>query len=239
MTFSIGSIGLLIFLIIAVLFYVVGFPLVARVSPQVFGKEQSEGEFRFAHCRIREYAESIAFYGGEPEEVKNIDKTFASVLTKQALVARTTFPLTSKTLYYDSPTLAFTTFMSNAHYNFGFLILGFQVFLKILPGKFSNFKTPGDQTNALIQMNAGIKTFMMGLTTLLSSPELITAVVGTVNRVGEMMESLEEKQKNVQLQGGMSKGAVIVSPDTKGIEFQNVTLAVPTKEKLLAEGKVL
>ena len=74
--------------------------ITGTLTGKVFAKEQYEGEFRFAHCRVREYSESIAFYGGENEEMKNIDSRFEDVLSKQVSVATRTFPLTCNSILY-------------------------------------------------------------------------------------------------------------------------------------------
>jgi putative ATP-binding cassette transporter len=49
-------------------------------------KNQSEAEFRYTLTRVRENGESIALLGGEEEERNGIDKTFAGVLRRWALL---------------------------------------------------------------------------------------------------------------------------------------------------------
>jgi putative ATP-binding cassette transporter len=49
-------------------------------------KNQSEAEFRYTLTRVRENGESIALLGGEEEERSGIDKTFAGVLRRWALL---------------------------------------------------------------------------------------------------------------------------------------------------------
>ena len=49
-------------------------------------KNQAEAEFRYTLTRVRENGESIALLGGEEEERSGIDKTFANVLRRWALL---------------------------------------------------------------------------------------------------------------------------------------------------------
>src|SRR6059058_1445012 len=50
-------------------------------------KNQAEAEYRYALTRVRENGESIALLGGEEEERAGIDRTFAGVLGKWAMLA--------------------------------------------------------------------------------------------------------------------------------------------------------
>ena len=73
---SIGWKGLIILYLFVFIVYAVLLPLLARVVPiviilsyftfvnslKVFAQEKAEGFFRYAHARVRNYAESIAFY---------------------------------------------------------------------------------------------------------------------------------------------------------------------------------
>lgn len=49
-------------------------------------KNQAEAEFRYTLTRVRENGESIALLGGEEEERSGIDRTFAGVLARWALL---------------------------------------------------------------------------------------------------------------------------------------------------------
>ncbi|CAN7740627.1 ABC transporter ATP-binding protein/permease [Rhizobium sp. LjRoot258] len=50
-------------------------------------KNQAEAEFRYTLTHVRENGESIALLGGEEEERRDLDKTFANVLRQWALLA--------------------------------------------------------------------------------------------------------------------------------------------------------
>lgn len=55
-----------------------------------YALEKREGNLRFSHMRIRTYAESVAFFGGETQERTTVDKV--SILRKN----------TFSTFTYDS-----------------------------------------------------------------------------------------------------------------------------------------
>ena len=64
---------------------------------------ETEAEFRFALVRVSESAEAVALYGGEKDERRYIDKTFANVLTAMrrvvfALMSLSTTPLKRSSL---------------------------------------------------------------------------------------------------------------------------------------------
>lgn len=58
------------------------------ISQFTFSQSKFEGNFRYAHARIRNYAESIAFYNGEEQEIANIETQFHSVLKNQLKLTR-------------------------------------------------------------------------------------------------------------------------------------------------------
>lgn len=45
--------------------------LARRVPSVEYALEKREGDLRFSHMRVRTYAESIAFFGGETQEKSN------------------------------------------------------------------------------------------------------------------------------------------------------------------------
>lgn len=50
--------------------------LAAPIAPATYEAERREGDFRFAHIRVREYSESVAFYGGEDKEATSAERLF-------------------------------------------------------------------------------------------------------------------------------------------------------------------
>jgi ABC-type uncharacterized transport system fused permease/ATPase subunit len=51
----------------------VSYFLARRVPSVEYALEKREGDLRFSHMRVRTYAESIAFFGGETQEKSTVD----------------------------------------------------------------------------------------------------------------------------------------------------------------------
>jgi putative ATP-binding cassette transporter len=68
---------------VAFLYALVGSWIVHRIGHPLirinFDQQRYEADFRFRMVRIRENAESVALYGGEPDEVRGLDATFGNV----------------------------------------------------------------------------------------------------------------------------------------------------------------
>jgi ATP-binding cassette subfamily D (ALD) protein 4 len=62
----------------------------------VFFKEHQEGNFRYLHVRLRQYAESIAFCDGEMEENARANKSLDTLLTYQRNIVNKELPLKCK-----------------------------------------------------------------------------------------------------------------------------------------------
>lgn len=55
----------------------------APVARLVFRQERLEGDLRFAHLRLREYASEVAQYGAAPAERRHLDGTLEAALANQ------------------------------------------------------------------------------------------------------------------------------------------------------------
>ena len=51
--------------------------LMKPIIPLSYAANKREGDLRFAHARIREFAESVVFYGGQDQECHNVDERFS------------------------------------------------------------------------------------------------------------------------------------------------------------------
>ena len=65
-----------------------------------FSQEQREADFRYALVRVRENAESIAFYGGETNELKVLKDRFNSTLQNLSKILVTSRNLQFFTSFY-------------------------------------------------------------------------------------------------------------------------------------------
>jgi ABC-type uncharacterized transport system fused permease/ATPase subunit len=55
--------------------------LMKPIVPVAFTANKQEGHLRFAHARVREFAESVVFYGGQDQEHANTDEKFSELYT--------------------------------------------------------------------------------------------------------------------------------------------------------------
>uniref|UniRef100_A0A6B2KX08 ABC transporter domain-containing protein n=1 Tax=Arcella intermedia TaxID=1963864 RepID=A0A6B2KX08_9EUKA len=62
--------------------------LLKPLAKYTFEQERLEGDFRYAHARIRDYAEAISFYEGEPMEKAHALTAFERVLANQKQLAK-------------------------------------------------------------------------------------------------------------------------------------------------------
>eukprot|EP01127_Copromyxa_protea_P016813 TRINITY_DN506_c0_g1_i4.p1 TRINITY_DN506_c0_g1~~TRINITY_DN506_c0_g1_i4.p1 ORF type:complete len:1239 (-),score=249.04 TRINITY_DN506_c0_g1_i4:4-3720(-) len=61
--------------------------LFAKVAHFTYLLEREEGNFRYAHARVREFSESIAFFDGKDMERENCEFNFSNVLKRQRKLA--------------------------------------------------------------------------------------------------------------------------------------------------------
>jgi len=73
----------------------IGRPLVELNS----ARQRFEADFRFSLVHLREHAESVALYGGEPVELSLFDERFSNVFTNFRQIMKQTNP--PQRFYYD------------------------------------------------------------------------------------------------------------------------------------------
>jgi ABC-type uncharacterized transport system fused permease/ATPase subunit len=66
--------------------------LMSRVTKSTWTLQMKEGSYRYLHGRIRTFAESVAFFGGEDKERRDTDTSFADVYTALVYVAISLHP---------------------------------------------------------------------------------------------------------------------------------------------------
>jgi vitamin B12/bleomycin/antimicrobial peptide transport system ATP-binding/permease protein len=90
----------------------IGRPLV----PLNFGKQRFEGDFRFSLVRLREHAESVAFYGGEPVELGVFKSRFQSVFENFRLIMKRQMRLNFFTQGYAQVAVVFPLLVVSPRY---------------------------------------------------------------------------------------------------------------------------
>lgn len=89
-----------------------------------YNQQKYEADFRFSLVRVREYAESIALYGGEAEEKRNCLQHFKYLAGNYKKVIQVRKQLTWLTAGYAHIAFIFAIFVASPHYFRGKITLG-------------------------------------------------------------------------------------------------------------------
>jgi putative ATP-binding cassette transporter len=89
-----------------------------------FDLEKHNAEFRFRMIRVRENAESIAFYGGEKDEEKRLESAFGGIWQAWWRMMNTQMRLTFFTAGYDQTAIIFPILVAAPRYFAGAIQLG-------------------------------------------------------------------------------------------------------------------
>ncbi|CAI2169389.1 2837_t:CDS:2 [Funneliformis geosporum] len=186
----------------------------------VYIKEFHEGNFRFLHIRIRQFAESIAFSLGEKAERYRLDSFFNNILKYQRKII-------DRELYLDALTESFSYFGSI----FSYLIIAIPVF----SGEYDGIEK--EKLGGIISMNAFLSLYLIyRFTEIVKQSTNISDLAGYTARIGQLLEAIEDISNNTD----------DVDPDYPfeyrpgaelSIEFSQVSFASPTGTPLLSDFK--
>ncbi len=196
----------------------VGYALFGTIVTVLLGKRliglnynqlQREADFRYGLVHLRDNAESIAFYGGESQELTSVGQRFARAIRNyHALIGW--------------------------QRNLDFFTTGHSYFVRILPylvvaplflaGKI-DFGAIGQATVAFFQIFGA-------LTLIIGQFQLLTAFAAGINRIAILDETLTDLEKGAVLESGATKiGATIDSR----LALEEVTLLTPDHQQTLVE----
>lgn len=146
---------------------------VAPVSRLVFRQERREGDLRFSHLRLREYAAEVAQYGAGAAERRQLDATLCAALANQQhlVVARTVLAACTRAVDYAGAMLNYVV-----------------VAAAVFAGMAGN---DGGQTAQFVS-NASFATLALiyTVTELLDLSDRMSRLGGLTARVGELLDAL-------------------------------------------------
>lgn len=174
-----------------------------------FKQYKLEADFRFSLMRVREHAESIAFYNGEFQENIQIVKRLGDVVKNMVriILVRTNlflFSVSTRILIAAIPTI-------------------------MIADKFFNGEV---QIGVISQAEGAFGQLMWALMIVLNSLQQLTNFTADMNRLHELVESIEAKKKEKN-----DTNAISIEESKNGIflSFQNLHVSTFDSEKILMQ----
>ncbi|KAL5989915.1 Canalicular multispecific organic anion transporter 1 [Asimina triloba] len=209
-----------------------------------FMQEKKEADFRYGLVRVRENAESIAFYGGEEDEIQLLLRRFRSAFENltafllQLLVAEamTTFDYPQQLLI--------------ASRNLEFFTNGYRYLIQILPAAVvAPMYFSGKIEFGVINQSVSAFNHILGdFSLIVYQFQSISAFSAVINRLGEFDDVLDSGNtvdpsspnqginvlyRHVRSPSLQSNGSVLPDEDCKILQIKNLTLQTPKSYRTL------
>ncbi|XP_078434901.1 peroxisomal ABC transporter 1 [Wolffia australiana] len=207
-------------------YMLLGLGFLRSVTPEfgeLSGKEQQlEGKFRFMHSRLREHAESVAFFGGGSRERSMVDARFKELLDHSGML------LNKKWIYgiLDD----FVTKQLPHNVTWGLSLL----YAMEHQGDRALTSTQGELAHALRFLASVVSQSFLAFGDILELNRKFLELTGGINRIFELEEYLDAAQSETSLSlesRSASNEELVTSSDS--ISFSNVDIITPA-QKLLA-----
>ncbi|KAJ1866450.1 hypothetical protein LPJ78_001811 [Coemansia sp. RSA 989] len=181
------------------------------IMRQVYKQEQAEGDFRFAQVRVREFAEAIAFYGGEAAERRQADGALEQVVEAQRRVV-------GRQLGLGLVTQVFAYLGSTVSY----VVIGIPIFMGVYDDK------SGAELSSLISLSAFVSIYLVfRFSSVIEQSKRLADVGGYVTRIAQLWEELDALDAEPPSEPGSGAAGQISAT--------NVTVATPAGKRLVAE----
>jgi vitamin B12/bleomycin/antimicrobial peptide transport system ATP-binding/permease protein len=172
-----------------------------------FDQQRYEADFRYSLVRLREYTESVAFYGGERREYEEFGTRFGDIFRNRIAIMWRTLKLSS-----------FTSFVGQATVVFPFLVQAPRFFI-----------TKEIQLGDLIQTAEAFNKVYESLSFIIDTYDsiarwqsIVTRLVTFENRVQEIEAGTDETGEFAATRGGA------------GLDVENLELDLPNGRPLVA-----
>ncbi|ORX62786.1 ATP-binding cassette sub-family D member 4-like protein [Hesseltinella vesiculosa] len=187
--------------------------LIQPIVRSVFYKELEEGNFRFLHVRLRQFAESIAFSQGETEEKERANSGLNSLLALQRSIINKQLPL---------------HLMNQSFSYFGSILSYLIVAIPVFTGAFDG--ADAGELSGIISKHSFVSMYLIfQFTTIIEQSDKVSALAGYVARVGELLEAIDAVDQERQFK---QVSLLVNHHDEPTILFDNVTLLSP-RDKLI------
>ncbi|GFE67422.1 ABC transporter ATP-binding protein/permease [Chroococcus sp. FPU101] len=226
-----GFVAVLWFISKPLMFFLIIYALVGTVVIFViFGKiltrlnfEQFklEGNFRFGLIRVRENAESIAFYHGQTQERKQAQEKFRAVFQNFHKLIRWQFNL---------------NVFQNGYQYINFIL----PFIVLAPRIFSGELEVG----AVSQSQAAFERIGFALGLMINQFDKLTLIAASVRRLSTLKQAMAQENYSsntsmIELKENTDltiKNLTLITPNTQTILVQKLSIPIPLKQSLLIVG---
>jgi len=190
------------------------------VTLGVFGKRmvwlnfrqlKREADFRFGLVRIRENAESIAFYGGEAQESEQVKRRFLAVFDNFKAIIRWTLKLNFFQYGYSLTTLVLPS-----------VIIG----PRVLSGEL--------EVGRVVQAAGAFSAIFAALTLVINNFESLSRFAAGINRLHDFDKALASPAERRT----HADPVIAVTQDSR-LAFEGVTLLTPNRERTLVKDLTL
>ncbi|KAM3588877.1 hypothetical protein VKS41_001309 [Umbelopsis sp. WA50703] len=191
--------------------------LIRPIVELVFRKESREGDFRYLHVRLREYAESIAFSRGENDEKIRAQGSLDALLAAQRRVINRELPLEA---------------VKQVHAYFGSILSYIIISIPILSGSYDT--TDPSKLSEIISKNTFISMYLLWkFSSIIEQATKLSDLAGYTARISELFEAIgviDNDLENVEIDYPYQDGDTQSEPV---IAFDKVTIMSPAKRTLI------
>ena len=170
---------------------------------------QREADFRYGLVHLRDNAESIAFYGGESQELESVGQRFSRAIRNYHVLI-------------------------GWQRNLDFFTVGHRYFVRILPYVVVAPLYLAGETDfgAIGQTFVAFSQIFSALTIIISQFELLTAFAAGINRIAAFDETLTEYDIESHIESPENK--IQATTDSR-LALEDVTLLTPNNQQTLVE----
>ncbi|KAL3896740.1 MAG: hypothetical protein SGCHY_003879 [Lobulomycetales sp.] len=156
--------------------------VLAPLIPLVFSRERAEGDYRFLHVRLREFAGSVAMMHGEHFEKSFLDKGLDAIVGFQSRILNwkvfALFCFTFKILsYFVSNLVAYSGAIMS------YIVIAIPIFTGVLDGK------PPGELSEIIAKNTFLCLYLIScFTAVVYLADIFSEVAGYTARIGQFID---------------------------------------------------
>ncbi|MCX6971198.1 MAG: ABC transporter ATP-binding protein/permease [Verrucomicrobia bacterium] len=182
-----------------------------RLVGMHFLQNQKEADFRYALVRVRDNAESIAFFRGEKREQADLMGRFGSVVNN-----------TLRIIGWNR-TLGFFT----SGYSYVALIVP----LLVVGPMFIQGRI---EFGVVTQTEGAFAQVLMALSVIVAQFEGLSTFAASINRLGDLWDELDEY--DIEDLRAERDPSIEVNENARGLRLNDLTIQTPDREKTLARG---